>query len=138
MTILVLAALCVVTALFAYQMHQKVKVLSGDERAKEVESLRMQLEQAHEALRDLRERSGDKFVKMTNEELSGLAKTGCNECFGAGYRKRDAANAVCPCVIKRMRGDPKYGVTPEGDPVRMATKDEVLAYNAALQGGAQC
>lgn len=137
MTTAVLCVLLVVTALYAWQMRERASRPASD-LEKENASLRDLLDRAHEALRDLREQQTEKHIRMTNEELSGLAKTGCTECHGAGYRKRDEVSAVCPCVIKRMRGDPKYGMTPDGDPVRLATRDEVLAFNALSKGGAQC
>lgn len=121
--VLALLVAVVVLAVFTWREHRSAR------------EAREQRDTAHEALRDVREQRdalmpNAKYIPMGKVEFARLAKTGCKECRGAGTRvRRDAdtgesVDAVCPCVIKRMKGDPKYGVTPDGTPVRIATREE--------------
>ena len=72
---------------------------------------------------------GVKYVPMKLHELSALAKTGCSRCHGAGHYGIKGGEIVCDCVQKRMRGNPKYGMSG-ATPVRLATPDEIAAVRA--------
>ncbi len=65
------------------------------------------------------------WVPLSSVELSRLAKTGCKDCFGAGYSENASGRAVCACVAKKMSADRKYGFSG-ATPVRLAVPSDNL------------
>lgn len=66
-----------------------------------------------------------KWLPMEPRELSRLAKTGHKPCGGAGMVPvKGGQHRVCDCVLKRMAGNPRYGMSGNV-PVRLATAAEM-------------
>lgn len=66
-----------------------------------------------------------KYRPMRERDLERLSKTGCGSCHGAGVLSVGRERRVCACVSKKMAGNLRYGVGPDGWPLQLATREEV-------------
>lgn len=68
-----------------------------------------------------------RYINMTGKEVGRLASNKCKDCFGAGTLPRNGGLQLCECAKKAIKGDLKYGVSSTGEPVRLATREELIA-----------